>query len=95
MDELELKRWRRDPFRQTIARDLIAMEATYARACTVSREYMIVKVPIGAYNIKEYISVLDTSKCTQEQIRFICNNVTPREYDAANGVTLPEVDRSR
>lgn len=75
------KVWRRDPFAQTLARDLIGMEATYARSCTASREYYIVKVPILSYDVLTDVMEVDTSKCSEEQSRFIYGNVTPREHE--------------
>jgi hypothetical protein len=87
--------WRRDPMQQNIARDLIGMTATYMRACTVSREYSIVKVPITHYDVDSDQMTLDLSKHSEDERRFVLENITPREFDAMNGAKLPPVDRSR
>lgn len=88
-------RWRRDPLLQTVARDLIGMEAAYMRACTVSRDYLVVKVKILEYDVHTDAITLDLSKLNEDHRRFVLENITPREFDAMNGADLPPVDRSR
>lgn len=83
-----VKVWRRDPYKQSLARDLIGMEATYARACNASREYFIVKVPILSYDALTDKIEVDTSKCSEDESRFIYGNVTPREYERARNEAL-------
>lgn len=94
-DKPEIKTWSRDPYRQSIARDLFTGTATYARACTASREYTIVKVPMTQCGIVIGDMLTDTSGLNEDDLRFVEHNITKDEWRALNGEKLPPVDRSR
>lgn len=82
-----LVRWRRDPLHQTKTQDVNTRIMTYARACTASKDYVIVRINGG--------SLQDWSGCKslEEARRFVDHNITPQE--AIHGQDAPDVDRSR
>lgn len=80
-------------FRHTIAVDRIGMIRTHARACGVSSEYYMVRVPyvISANEACEILTELN-----EDQRRFVTEDVTPEEYKVEAGLALPSLfDRSR
>lgn len=80
IDNGDKKLWRRDPLQQVVARDLVGMTATYMRACTASREYVVVKVPIVDYSTTGE-PTLNLLHHSEDERRFVLENITPREYE--------------
>lgn len=81
--------------RQFINIDRIKGETIYARGCTASRDYVIVRVP-HVTGLEQSELIESRVGLTKEQIRFIRDNVTPKEHLVATGQMKAEkIDRSR
>lgn len=81
------------PYRHTIAVDRMQMVRTHARACSQSREYVIVAVP---FKVENGDVIEDLRELTEDQRRFVVEDVTPAEYAVEHGLQkAQEIDRSR
>lgn len=82
------------PFIHTIAVDRMAMVRTHARACSQSRDYLVVAVP---YSLDAAGNVIeDLTQLSAEERRFVVEDVTPAEYEVETGQRRAgEIDRSR
>jgi hypothetical protein len=81
-------------FRQIQAIDRKGGEITYGRACSASRAYVIVRVPIAILGGGKIVE--DHTRLTPAEKRFVTENVTPQEHLVAIGEVEPvTIDRSR
>lgn len=89
-------------YRVAIGIDNEKREVTFARACMASRGYVIVRVPFGneviqyAHKGIPRLVNVNTTKLSEDDRRFVLENVTPMEHKVAIGRAKAEhIDRSR
>lgn len=81
-------------FKQTRAYDPMMNQITYARACKVSRDYVLVRVHCSG-DPEQGLTLL-TGELTEDQRRFALEDITPNEYLVSIGKLTPvDIDRSR